>query len=107
MTMRFSITKLSDYKITKSFLLFHNWIVAIADEAGAHGLGFLRVGVRAHLDVKELVGERIVSGEGRILLLFQSLDQRFGVFPPANRGDLHVVAAAGLRSACGVCGGSW
>src|ERR1019366_6879198 len=105
MTMRFSINKLPDYKITKSFLLFHNWIVAIADEAGAHGLGFLRVGVRADLNVIELVGESIVSGEGRILLLFQSLDQRFGIFPPANCGDLHIVTAARLRSACGVCGG--
>src|SRR5260370_35512227 len=103
----FSITKLPDYKITNSSLFLHNWIVAIADEAGAHTLGFLQVGVGPDLNVIELVAGRTVSGEGRILLLFQSPDQRFGVFLPANGGDLHVVTAARGRRGGGVCGGLW
>src|SRR5713226_8773644 len=87
-----------------SFL--HNRIVAIADEPRAHGLGILPFGVGSDLNVIELVGGSIVRAEGRILLLLQSLNQRFGVFLPADGGDLHVVtAAARWRGGCGVCDG--
>jgi hypothetical protein len=53
--------------------------------------------------VIELVGGGIVGAEGRILLSSSGLDQRVGVFLAADRGDLHVVTAAGgARRTCGV-----
>ena len=92
--LRFSNYKLqiSNYKF--SSLLFHNWIVPIADQPGAHGLRILHFGIGSNLNVIELVGGRIVSRERRILLLLQRLDQRFGVFLPADRRDLHIITGA-------------
>src|SRR5208283_5368169 len=101
--------QIANYKlpITNSFLFFHNRIVAIADEAGAHRLGVLEVGVGSDLNAIVLVDGSIVSAEGGILFLLQSLDQRVGVFLPGNRGDLHVITAGRGRSACGIGSDRW
>src|SRR6266852_9493303 len=104
--LRFSNCKLqiTNYKFVPTF---HNRIVPIAYEARAHGLGILQFGVGSDLNVIELVGGSIVSTEGRILLLLHSLNQRFGVFLPADGGDLHIVTAARCRGGSGVGGGPW
>src|SRR5208282_1625958 len=77
--------------VSHSFLLFHDRIVPIADQAGAHGFGVFPLGVGSDLNVIKLVGRRIVRNEGWILLLFQCLGQRLGVFLPVDGGDLHIV----------------
>src|ERR1017187_8088619 len=97
MTTRFEITKLPDYKIANCFSFLHNRIIAIADQPGAHGFRILQLGVGSDLHVIELVGGRVVRGEGRILLPFQSLDQSIGVFLAANGSDLHVVTSGRRR----------
>ena len=47
--------------------------------------------IGSDLNVIELVGGRIVRAERGILLFLQSLNQRLGVFLPADRGDLHII----------------
>ena len=54
---------------TSYFLLFQDWVVAVADELGAGAFGFFDVTKGTDLHVKECVGGGIHSSEGGILLL--------------------------------------
>src|SRR5437016_5278680 len=78
-------------------LLLQNGIVAVADQASAHGFGILDVGERANLNVEKLVGGGRAGYEGGVLFLLQSVDQGLAVFLLAHGCHLHEIARSGKR----------
>jgi len=70
--------------ITNSSLFFHDRIVAIADEAGAHRFGVFPLGIGSDLNANELVDGGIAGGEGGYCFFFKASNERVGIFLPVT-----------------------
>src|SRR5580693_5519553 len=82
-------------------LFLQDWVVAVADQAGALGFGVFYVNKGAELHAEKLVGARSDGYEGWVLFFLQGIDQGVGIVLLADGGDLNEVSAGCGSTCCG------
>src|ERR1700730_18413477 len=77
--------------------LLQDWVVAVADQLGAHGLGLFDVRVWSNLHVDELV-VGCSSWECGILFFLERIDQSVRIRDLGTSGHLHVITVQRRRN---------